>query len=228
LSQHISSTANTRTLPIERHYGWIKSLWKWGFGPAIGLIVGLIVGFSLDDVPLAKQSALPSMTQCVGDALGLLGPKSPQTAETLRAAREHCYSLIQAEGVLNDFNIRRLDFFQQYRANGVLMWMVVAVTLAGVLLAGVQLGASYQLAIANKTSLDAKEGELILKRDQLALKSSVTGLFILIISFCFFLVFVLNVYRLESLEDRTNLHSPSVATMPMGELGPPSPTKDKP
>lgn len=191
-------------------------------------MIGLIVGYSLDDLPLAKQPALPSMSQCVTDALSLLGPKAPQTAEMLRDAREHCYSLIQAEGVLNDFAIRRLNFFQQYRANGVLMWMVVAVTIAGVLLAGLQLGASYLLAIANKTSLDANQGEFTWKRDQLALKSSVTGLFILLISFCFFLVFVFNVYRFETLEDRANLLLPSVAATPTGALGPPSPTTNKP
>jgi hypothetical protein len=191
-------------------------------------VVGLIVGYSLYDLPLAKQPALPSMSQCVTDALSLLGPKVPQTAEILRDAREHCYSLIQAEGILNDFSIRRLNFFQQYRANGVLMWMVVVVTVAGVLLAGLQIWASYQLAISNKSSLDINEGEFILKHDQLALKSSVTGLFILLISFCFFLVFVFNVYRFETLEDHTNLHLPSAAAAPLGALGPPSPAKDKP
>ena len=108
------------------------------------------------------------------------------------------------------------------------MWMVVAVTFSGVLLAGLQLLASYQLAIANKTSMDANNGEIIVKRDQVVLRSSITGLFILLISFCFFLVFVFYVYRFETLDENTNLTSPPLSTLPMGGLGPPPAAQDKP
>jgi hypothetical protein len=103
------------------------------------------------------------------------------------------------------------------------MWMVVAVTFSGVLLAGLQLWASYQLAAASRTTLHANDGEFILKRDQLVLKSSITGLFILLVSFCFFLVFVFYVYRFEAPADRINSISlPPMPTLPMGGLGPPS------
>jgi hypothetical protein len=188
----------------------------------------MFVGYAAGDLPIGKQPELPSMSQCVADTLGLFGQKNPPTSETLRDAREHCYSLIQAQEVLSDFAIRKLTFFQQYRANGVLMWMVVAVTCSGVLLAGFQLWASYQLAAANNTSLHANNGELILKRDQLVLKSSITGLFILLISFCFFLVFVFYVYRFETPADHNKSVSLPVPTLPMGGLGPPPPEKGKP
>jgi hypothetical protein len=194
----------------------------------VGLLSGLYVGYATSELPIARQPDLPSMSQCVADTLSLFSQKNSPTSEMLRDARDHCYSLIQAQGLLSDFAIRKLNFFQQYRANGVLMGMVVAVTVSGVLLAGFQLWASYQLAAVNKTSLPADNGELTLKRDQLVLKSSITGLFILLISFCFFLVFVFYVYRLETPADHNNLVSPSVPTLPLGGLGPPPPEKNKP
>jgi hypothetical protein len=193
-----------------------------------GLLIGLFLGYSAGDLPIAKQPDLATMSQCVTDTLSLFGQKTSPTPETLRDAREHCYSLIQAQGLLSDFAIRKLNFFQQYRANGVLMWMVVAVTFSGVLLAGIQLWASYLLAAANRTSLRANSGELTLKRDQMVLKSSITGLFILLISFCFFLVFVFYVYRFETTADNNNSVSQPVPTLPLGGLGPPLAEKQKP
>ena len=220
--------------------GGLESLWSRVHGKVIssygclvlaataGLLIGLFVGYAASDLPIARQPDLPSMSQCVTDTLGLFAQKNPPTSETMRDAREHCYSLIQAQEVLSDFAIRKLNFFQQYRANGVLMWMVVTVTFSGVLLAGLQLWASYQLAAANKTSLPANNSELTVDRDQLVLKSSIIGLFILLISFCFFLVFVFYVYRFETPADRNSSVSPPVPTLPMGGLGPPPPEKDKP
>jgi hypothetical protein len=192
-----------------------------------GLLIGLLVGYFAADLPIAPQPALPTMSQCVSDTLNLPGQKSPPTPEMLRDIRDHCYSLIQAQGSLSDFAIRKLNFFQQYRANAVLMWMVVAVTLSGVLLASFQLRASYQLAAANKDLFHASDSELVLTRSKLALKSSIAGLFILAISLCFFLVFVAYVYRFETLPESANLVACPIATLPQGGLGPPS-EKGKP
>jgi len=128
--------------------------------------------------------------------------------------------LINAQGLLNDYAIRKLNFYQQFRANGVLMWMVVAVTFSGVLLAALQLVASYQVAVANGTQLSAEAGELTVQHDRLVLKSAVTGLFILVISFCFFLVFVFYVYKFETPSDQGNIAPPSASMLPTGELGP--------
>jgi hypothetical protein len=188
----------------------------------VGLLIGLLVGYFAADLPIATQPALPTMSQCVSDTLSFPGQKSSPMPEVLRDIRDYCYSLIQAQGLLNDFAIRKLNFFQQYRANAVLMWMVVAVTLSGVLLAGFQLRASYQLAAANKDSPRASDSQLVLTRSKLALKSSIAGLFILLISLCFFLVFVTYVYRFESLPDSADLVARPTATLPQGGLGPPS------
>lgn len=191
-----------------------------------GLLIGVFAGYAFGDLPLARQPDLPSMSQCVTDTLNLLGQKSSPASEVLRDAREHCYSLIHAQGLLSDYAIRKLNFFQQYRANGVLMLMVVVVTLSGVLLAGLQLWASYQLAAANKTSLHTDSGKLTLESNRLVLQSSVTGLFILATSFCFFLVFVLYVYKFETTADQ-NVPAPQpISTLPEGKLGSPPPTKN--
>jgi hypothetical protein len=193
----------------------------------VGLLAGLFAGYAASDLPIAKQADLPSMNQCVIDTSNLFSQKNSPTSETLRDARDHCYSLIQAQGMLGDFAIRKLNFFQQYRANGVFMLLVVAVTVSGVLLAAVQLGVSYQLAAASKTSPIAdNNSELILERGRLVLKSSITGLFILLISFCFFLVFVLYVYRFEAPVASYSAPSP-IPTLPSGGLGPP-PKKGEP
>ncbi|UGY17925.1 hypothetical protein HAP48_0011115 [Bradyrhizobium septentrionale] len=194
-----------------------------------GLLIGLFVGHSSSQPFVEKQPDLPSMSQCVADTLALFGQKNPPTSETARDARDHCYSLIQSQGLLSDFALRKLNFFQQYRTSGVLMWMVVAVTLSGVMLAGFQLWASYRLAVAYQASLGNNNGgELTLERNRLVLKSSITGLFILLISFCFFLVFVIYVYRIEPMVDHSNSVSPPIPTLPMGGLGAPSPAKGGP
>lgn len=202
-------------------------------GPSYGRlilsgIVGLLIGFGAGriegDLPIPKQPELPSMTECVAGTLTLLGQKSFQTSETLRDARDHCYSLIQSQGLLGDFTMRKLNYIQQYRANGVLMWMVVIITFSGVLLAGLQLWASYRLAESRQTTLDANDGQLVLERDRVVLKSSIAGLFILLVSFAFFLVFVLYVYRFEHISDQANSDALPVTVHSTDGLGPP-PTK---
>lgn len=196
----------------------------WVLAAIAALLIGLFVGYVAGDLPVERQSDSLTMSQCVTGTLGLFGLTTPPMPEILRHAVDHCYSLIQAQQLLSDFSIRKLNYFQQYRANGILMSMVVAVTLSGVLLAGIQLWVSYQLAAANRTALSADSSELILERGQLILKSSITGLFILLVSFCFFLVFVLYVYRLEPPVDGHSIASP-VPTLPSGGLGPPEKSK---
>lgn len=209
-----AQTSKTR-LPLAAQYG------RFIVVAMAGAIVGLIVGYSASDLPIAKVSVAPSMSECVAEASSLFRRNDASVPEIFRDARDHCYSVIQAHDLFNDSTIRKLNYLQQYRANGILMWMVVVVTFSGVLLAGLQLGASYRLAAAAGTTLEGNGSTLTLNREQLVLKSSITGLFILIISFCFFLVFVFYVYKLEASADRNDNMSPPVAVAPTGGLGPP-------
>jgi hypothetical protein len=186
--------------------------------------LGLFAGASVRDVPIGPAPAPPSISQCTSDTAAALHPNQPPTPDMLRHAREHCYSLIHAHGLLKDFALRELNFIQQYRANGVLMWMVVAVTLSGVLLAGLQLMASYELARTNRRS-PVGNSEFLLKRDRVVLKSSITGLFILVMSFGFFLVFILYVYRFEHVPHQSVPIPTQAPMLPMGGLGPPQTAK---
>jgi hypothetical protein len=99
----------------------------------------------------------------------------------------------------------------------VLLWMVVIITISGVLLAGLQLMASYKLAISGRQQF-GDSSDLLLQHDKITLKSSVTGLFILVISFAFFIIFVFEVYTIK--ENKSD----STATSPIdvrGGLGTP-------
>ena len=193
----------------------------FGSVAALILFIGLAIGFSFQDVNSSSYSATPSMTQCTSDTLALLDLKQPPTPDILRQLVDHCYSTLQSQGLLHDFAIRKLNFVQQYRANGILMWMIVVITISGVLLAALQFLASYRLAEASKSALTAS-GEISLQHDRIVLRSSVTGLFILLLSFAFFLVYVLYVYRLERWQDDDHQQRPQhTTTLPSGGLGPP-------
>jgi hypothetical protein len=117
-----------------------------------------------------------------------------------------CTSLIFNESALDDYRIRRMKFEQQYYAEGVTLWMVVAITISGVMLAAVQLMASYKLALIGKEAF-AQDSSMALEQGKVSLKSSITGLFILTISFAFFLVYVLYIYTITE----ANLEKPKVA-----------------
>jgi hypothetical protein len=196
----------------------IRSLYYAGIvlGASLLLVVGFFLGLVGRDVPFSFGPEPSTMAQCMKDGLGLLDLKPPST-DALKGLVGYCYSAIRSQELLNDFTIRKLNFAQQYRANGTLMWMVVIITISGVLLAAVQLLASYQLAMAQRTAL-GEANELTLKRDQIVLKSSVTGLLILLVSFAFFFVFVIYVYKFQqtSDEDLQKLQAPN---LPMGTLG---------
>jgi hypothetical protein len=157
------------------------------------------------------------MQQCMTDTVASLELKQAPSTEVLGQVRGHCYALIQSQGLLRDYAVREVNFIQQYRANAVLMWMVVAVTFAGVALAALQLMVSLQLASVNKTPVD--DQQLIVTRDQIVLKSSVTGLFILLISFAFFLTYVIYVFPFQTPNDQSPRNVVSSPTLPMGQLG---------
>jgi hypothetical protein len=167
-----------------------------------------------------ETAPMTTMEKCTSDTLTQLRLEQPPDAKVLRQLVEHCYSMIHSQGVLNDFSIRKLNYVQQYQANGILLWMVVFITVAGVLIAGVQIAASYQLASKNKASIVQRD-EITVKLDQIVLKSSVAGISILLLSFAFFLVFVRYVYQFEDRrpgEPNFRLTEPA---LPPGGLGPP-------
>ena len=193
-----------RRLPLLRVISFFWPLLLVIF--AFWLVIG--IGSTSHNLKLDAVLDLPSITQCTKDTLAVLDHDQVAGPAALRQALEHCYSLIRSQGLLNDFAVRELTFIQQYRSSAILMWMVVVITLSGVGLAAIQLFASYQLAAQTKYTV--VESELSVERNKLILKSSVTGLFILAISFAFFLVYVTNVYQLQA-TDTAKEHIPAAA-----------------
>jgi len=144
--------------------------------------------------------------------------------ETMHVLIEDCYSMIRNQQLLNDFQIRRVHYFEQYRSGNILLWLVVIITFSGVLLAAAQLAASYRLAFEPGTSWTLSS-EIGVQRDSVVLRSSVTGLFILIISFAFFLTFVIYIYHdKEEVVDAPSKNSVSSGPVlqPGGMGSPPS------
>jgi hypothetical protein len=109
-----------------------------------------------------------------------------------------CYMQARGEAILADFTIRRANLLGQLTEGRIVLWMVVAITLSGVLLAGLQLMAAYRLAGAGRGEFAASQ-ELTLEQNKISVKSSVTGLLILIVSFAFFMVYVIYVYTSKEL-----------------------------
>jgi hypothetical protein len=97
---------------------------------------------------------------------------------------------------LEDFAIRREKFLRQYLDERVTLWMVVTITISGVLLAAIQLFMSFKLAMTGKAEF-GKDNELALESGRLSLKSSITGAVILALSFAFFMVYVIWIYSIR-------------------------------
>lgn len=122
-----------------------------------------------------------------------------------------CNQQIAAEDTLTDFGIRKSAFLNQQVETPVLLWMVVAITLSGVLLAAIQLVAAYRLACVGKAAFE-QGGHLNIEHNKVSLGSSVTGLMILGISFAFFLVFVTKVYLITQV---TSASGPPALMLPI-------------
>ena len=158
--------------------------------------IGLILGTNLRErsVPLDSISQVDSCIERYSNKIQETGT----TPVLLSGTYDLCYKIIGTKLVTEEQIIRNEGFVFQRFENKILMWMVVIITLSGVVLAGLQLLASYKLASAGRGVL-AEGGEASLKSDSIVIRSSVVGVVVLGISFAFFLVFVLFVYTLKDL-----------------------------
>jgi hypothetical protein len=138
-----------------------------------------------------------------------------------------CYTQVRGEAMLADFNLRRSSLLAQRIEGMIVLWMVVLITLSGVTLAGLQLFAAYRLAGVGKGEL-ATSQEITLEQNKISLKSSVTGLMILVISFAFFMVYVFWVYTARELRqdlpeaaNKPGHAGAALVSQPSGGYGPP-------
>jgi hypothetical protein len=145
-----------------------------------------------------------------------------------------CYNQVRGEAVLTDFSIRRSTLIEQQVEGRIILWMVVGITLSGVALACLQLVAADQLARTGHGDLSSPQ-EITLEQNKISLKSSVTGLMILVISFAFFMVYIVWVYTVKELKQdppETTVtpkvtYAPPYAP-PTGGYGPPPVASGKP
>jgi hypothetical protein len=131
-----------------------------------------------------------------------------------------CYNSIGTQLMIDQEKIRRDNFVFQRNENVVLLYMVVLITISGVVLAGVQLLASYKLALAGHGELAGGGSEINYSASSVSFKSSVIGLTILAMSFAFFLVFVIYVYELREISSPA---TPAAQTSVPAPPAPPAP-----
>jgi hypothetical protein len=158
------------------------------------------------------------MADCRTEIRGSIDPK--QLSPTLwNQLSDICYMQVRGEALLADFNIRRSNLIEQQVEGRIVLWMVVAITLSGVALAGLQLLAAYKLAGAGHGDLETPQ-EITLEQNKISLKSSVTGLMILVVSFAFFMVYVAWVYTAKELQQETPESASVMAATPAAAMAP--------
>jgi hypothetical protein len=138
-----------------------------------------------------------------------------------------CYNSIGSQLKLDNDKIRRDSFVFQRNENIVLLYMVVLLTISGVVLAGMQLLASYRLALAGRGELAGGGSEIAYSATSVSFKSSVIGLTILAMSFAFFMVFIVYVYDMREMSSDGAPHAAGPASQPT-RLMPVLPPADPP
>lgn len=182
------------------------------------VMVGWLIGQAGGGTPSAQAwPPAGALRACIGHRLG--APRAaPAPLADIDAAQISCYTELRNELLLNDFQLRRMKFHEQSRDGHVLLWVVVLITLSGVALSALQLLASYRLAGTGAGAGLDTPGEFSVERGKVSLKSSVTGLFILLFSFAFFALFVAEVYKIKELRVE---HPPNAAAqLEAGRLEP--------
>jgi hypothetical protein len=121
-----------------------------------------------------------------------------------------CSNEIFNDLFLEDFLIRREKFLRQYLDERVTLWLVVSITISGILLAAVQLFMSFKLASRGVGEF-AKDSEFAIENTKLSIRSSITGAVILTLSLAFFMVYVIWIYTVREvpIEKPSNLQTPS-------------------
>jgi hypothetical protein len=185
-------------------------VWLFG-GVLLAVFLYLIVGVGRVDGDIRDHGTLAVCIEKYRAQTAAVTVNVP----TLYDLNLFCYNSIGSQLKLDQEKIRRDSFVFQRNENVVLLYMVVVITISGVVLAGVQLLASYRLALAGRGELAGGGGsEITYSVNSVSLKSSVIGLTILAMSFAFFLVFVRYVYDMGELGSEGAARSATPAQLP--------------
>ena len=125
--------------------------------------------------------------------------------------RSVCENILAGQYRLETVATGQRIYENQILQNTVIMWMVVTITISGVVLAGIQLWATYRLTMAGKGML-AEGGEVSIEHKRMVVRSSVVGVLILALALVFFAVYVLYVYRIEDIPGQEVVMPPPRST----------------
>jgi hypothetical protein len=166
----------------------------------VGVIVVIAVMIYMLKAATAPELGLADKTRTVSECIDRLSSrvKTPNSENELGAALQICYSIVSTSLLAEEQENRNGNLLLQRSENVVLMWMVVVITVSGVFLAGLQLWASFELARNGQADLSAG-GSLNVTKSSVVVQSSVIGVIILSISFAFFMVFVIEVYKIDQI-----------------------------
>jgi hypothetical protein len=158
------------------------------------------------------------MASCVASTIALVQPDTINLNLYERVWRL-CGNQTYNNLFFADFEIRRDKFVHQKLDERVNLWMVVCITISGVLLAGIQLFMAYRLANAGRAEF-AKDTSLLAEQGKISLQSSITGVIVLVISLAFFVVYVKWIYSMTDVEIHierpTNLTAPEPRVLSRG------------
>ena len=177
-----------------------------------GLFISIRLHLAAPELPVAQEAQPGPIESCVEHLVSSTASEKADL-EIRYQTSEVCYGILYKQMLIKDFEIRRMKFSQQYYAEVVILWMVVAITISGVFLAGLQLYVSFKLASSGRASFP-QETELVAQKDKLSLKSSYVGIIILLLSFAFFYVYVFEVYRIREVDPDKSQNVRSVANEP--------------
>jgi hypothetical protein len=179
------------------------------FGATIALAMVAALVTALGGVILRHEAALAqprvakdytrSLHECTGDAGRAIQSSQPDF-QAFKQVWVTCANQIYLVDLMEDFDIRREKLIRQELDERVILWMVVGITMSGVLLAALQLFGSFKLAAAgagkfgDQSSISIEAGK---DANKISLQSSVTGLMILVVSLAFFIVYVKWIYAIQ-------------------------------
>jgi hypothetical protein len=182
-----------------------------------GILIGAL-GFALffrtaqgtgPDVAVDLSHHHAVMHDCVTDVIKAISPDQLNAGLYERIWRL-CGNQIFNGLYLDDFLIRRQKFIQQELDERVNLWLVVAITASGVILAALQLFMSFKLASEGRLDF-TKDSQLAVEAGKISLKSSITGVLILALSLAFFMIYVVYIYSIHEvpLDRPADLRTPA-------------------
>lgn len=192
---------------------------------AVAAVALFMLGFAVSDVllgPSYERFDFLYEDYRLSNCIERFGDGAQVALAELHAATASCYDHLYSQGLLNEFLIRRVNFQTQHVADQMLMWMVIGLTISGVVLAGVQIIGANRVYMASGGKTAMPDSEVSLEAGKIYVKSAVTGVVILLVSFAFFFVYVAEVYTIKDPPgshpvETAQAAEPAPAPEPVGE-----------